>query len=79
MIGRAIIIVFYILSLMGSGAVVVLLLAAALLHWFNVDQFGELLGFAIQIGASLCVLSIGVRLAVSTWIWLKTKMVTTHG
>jgi hypothetical protein len=69
----------YVVALMGSGAVISLLLAALLLHWFGADGFGQLIGAAIQVGAALCVIAIGVRLFVATWIWLKAKMARTHG
>ncbi|MEO6114613.1 MAG: hypothetical protein ABIP07_09225 [Sphingomicrobium sp.] len=69
----------YIAALMGSGAVISLLIAAFLLSWVGVDRFGPLIGAAIQIGAALCIIAIGVRLSVATWIWLRAKMVRTNG
>jgi len=66
--------VAYVGTLMGSGAVLSLLFAALLLHWFSVDRFGQLIGAAIQVGAALCIISIGVRLSIGTWIWLKSRM-----
>ena len=79
MSARILLVVFYIGSLMGSGAVISLLLAAVILHWFGNDAFGPLIGAAIEVGAAVCILSIGFRLAISTWLWAKNKLVHSNG
>ena len=79
MIGRRVLIASYLLALMGSSAVVMLIIATALLHWFAKEQIDWPIVLAIQIGAALCVLSIGIRVAVATVCWVKSKVAHAHG
>ena len=79
MSARVFLVIGYVGMLMGSGAVISLLVSAVLLSWLGIDRFGTLMSAAIQFGAALCIVSIGVRLIAATWLWFKSRMAQSHG